>query len=196
MPVASTSAEGTFDAIIVAGATSVRLDGADKAMLDVGGKSLLDRALGSVSAARRTVVVGPSRAIDAAVVWCEERPVGGGPVAAFAAGLAAVDADVVVLLAVDLPFVAPAVPLLVAAAGDLAVLVDVTGRVNYLASAWRREVAEARLKSLLDPAGASMRALVSGVAAVSVDDVGGWSDDCDTWESLEAARTRAALEGI
>jgi len=196
MPVPSTSAEGAFDAIIVAGATSARLDGADKAMLDVGGTSLLERALRSVSAARRTVVVGPSRPSDAAVVWCEEEPVGGGPVAAFAAGLAATDAAVVVLLAVDLPFVAPAIPRLVASAGDLAVLVDATGRVNYLASAWRREAAEARLQSLADPAGASMRALVSGVTAATVDDFGGWSDDCDTWESLEAARTRAALEGI
>jgi len=195
MPVPNTSAEPAFDAIVVAGARSARLDGVDKALLDVGGLTLLDRALQAVRGARRVVVVGPPRPTAAEVLWCEEDPPGGGPVAAFAAGLAAADSDVVVLLAVDLPFVAPAIPRLLSAAAELAVLVDGTGRVNYLASAWRRDVAEARLKAIGHPAGASMRALVSGVAAVGVDDVGGWSDDCDTWDSLEAARTRAAQEG-
>jgi len=192
--VPSTSAERAFDAIIVAGPASVRLGGADKAMIDVGGRTLLQRALSHVATAQRTVVVGPPRDVD--VVWCEERPAGGGPVAAFAAGLAHTSADRVVLLAVDLPFAGPAIDAVLSTNADLAVLADASGRLNYLCSAWHRKFAEGRLAALGDLAGASMRALLGDSSVTVVEDQGGWSHDCDTWEAIEAARSRATAEGI
>lgn len=190
----STSAERAFDAIIVAGPASARLGGADKALVDVGGRTLLQRALSHVAAAQRIVVVGPRRVAD--VVWCEERPPGGGPVAAFAAGLAHTSTDRVVLLAVDLPFAGPVIDALLCTDAELAVLADASGRLNYLCSAWRRGFAEVRLAVLGDPAGASMRALLGDSSATIVEDQGGWSDDCDTWDAIEAARLRATAEGI
>ena len=43
-----------FDAVVLAGGRAERLDGADKAALDVAGATLLDRALRAVAGARRS----------------------------------------------------------------------------------------------------------------------------------------------
>jgi molybdopterin-guanine dinucleotide biosynthesis protein A len=187
-PGPSTSAD--YDAIVVAGARSERLGGVDKASLDVGGSSLLSRAVAAVGEAATVTVVGPVRVLDVPVLWCEEAPAGGGPVAAFAAGLAGGDASTIVLIAADLPFIAGAVEVLVSALGshDVAVLVDSSGRANYLASAWRRPVAVASVAG--DVGGRSMRSLMPGLDVVEVLDSGDWGMDCDTWEAVAAARAR------
>src|SRR6478672_494384 len=104
-----------YDAIVLAGGAATRLGGAAKPQLTVGGRTLLARAVAAVPDAGRVVVVGPRQPVDAPVVFCREEPPGGGPVAAIAAGLPHTSADVLVVLAADLPWVAPAVPLLVAA---------------------------------------------------------------------------------
>lgn len=182
-----------FDAIVLAGGTARRLGGADKPQLRVGGRRLLDRAVAAVAEAQRIVVVGPVQPVDGTVTFCREDPPGGGPVAAVAAGLPATSAEVVVLLAADLPWIAPAIPLLVeaaagAAASGPAVLVDASGRPNHLAAAWPRAQLRAALGRVGEPAGAAMRALVADVAPVSVRDTGGWGRDCDTWDDLAEAR--------
>ena len=165
-------------------------------MIGFEGSTLLDRVLDATAGAEHVVVVGPVRPTAHAVMWCEERPVGGGPVAAFAAGLSAVPpSENVLLLASDLPFIAGALrPLLDAlmADHDAAVLVDGDGRANYLASAWRRSVAEDRVEVLGDPTGLPMRRLFEGIDVAEVRDTDGWGFDCDTWESLESARQRGA----
>jgi molybdopterin-guanine dinucleotide biosynthesis protein A len=183
-----------FDAIVLAGARSERLGGVDKAMIEIDGSTLLDRVLRGLGGASRVVVVGPPRPIrsDVSINWCEEQPAGGGPVAAFAAGLAATSADVVVLLASDLPFVAGAAPALRAALVDgieVALLVDAAGRANYLAGAWRRGPVLARLAALGPPSGMSMRALIAGLATADVVDRDGCGLDCDTWEAVAVARS-------
>src|SRR5688572_27736790 len=71
-----------FDAVVLAGGRAERLEGADKAALDVAGATLLDRALRAVAGARTVVVVGDERPTDVPVVWTRERPAYGGPVAA------------------------------------------------------------------------------------------------------------------
>jgi molybdopterin-guanine dinucleotide biosynthesis protein A len=151
-----------------------------------------------VGGARRVVVVGPRRELDESlarnVVWRRESPPGTGPVAALAAGLGATSAPTLVVLAADLPGIAPAVPaLLLAVEGgaELALLVDDTGRVNHLAGAWRRDALQAALGSLGGGAGASMRSLVAAAGDPTlVPDDGGWGRDCDTWDDLDEARTR------
>lgn len=82
------------------------MGGADKALLEVAGATLLDRVL---AAARPLcdvlVVVGPLRptSVPAVEFVVEEEP-GGGPAAAVAAGLGVLGTcDVVLVLAVDLP---------------------------------------------------------------------------------------------
>jgi molybdopterin-guanine dinucleotide biosynthesis protein A len=201
-----------FDAIVLAGGAATRLGGADKPAIEVGGDTLLDRALAAVSAARRVVVVGPPRPVPAGVragrlmsgavragrlIWCREQPPGGGPVAAIAAGFGRTTADAVVVLAADLPWIAPAVPRLLAALGDadVAVLVDASGRRSYLAAAWRRTALRAALAATGGPAGVAARRLFDGVEVIEVLDSAGWAEDCDTWSDVERARRRADREG-
>lgn len=180
-----------YIAIVLAGRSSERLGGADKAMVELDGTTLLDRVLNATAA--DTVVVGPERPTSRPVSWCEESPVGGGPVAAFAAGLAVAPAsDRVLLLASDLPFIEGAISPLLVTSADVAVLVDVDGRPNYLASVWRRAVAEDQLRRLGDPAGVPMRRLLDGLTIEEVRDTDGWGFDCDTWETVEQARERGA----
>ncbi|HEV7206250.1 MAG TPA: NTP transferase domain-containing protein [Jatrophihabitans sp.] len=182
-----------YDAIVVAGGAARRLDGADKPGLLVGDSSLLERVVAAVGGAEALVVVGPPRPLARDVVWCREDPPGGGPVAAIAAGFAHTSSDAVVVLAADLPAIAPAVPVLLATLDDgaaAALLVDSGGRVNNLAGAWRREALAAALEALGDPHGAAVRALVAAVGPVLVADPSGWGQDCDTWDDLDRARDR------
>jgi molybdopterin-guanine dinucleotide biosynthesis protein A len=188
-----------FDAIVLAGGRAARLAGADKPGIELAGTSLLDRVLAAVADAGRIVVVGPARPVRRAVLWCREDPPGGGPVAALAAGLAHVQAEVVLTLAADLPCLEPAVAVLLTALGapesDCAALVDGDGRVNYLAAAWRRASLARAMAGLGDPTGASMRRLCSAAATIEVPDAGGWGLDCDTWDDVDDARRRLAREG-
>lgn len=113
-----------WDAIIVAGGRGARLGGVSKPDLSVGGMSLLDRTLAAVAPARETVVVGgPTRA---GVTWTVEDPPGSGPAKALAAGLAALNehAAWTVVLAVDTPRAADAVPRLLATLADAGVKSD------------------------------------------------------------------------
>ncbi len=178
-----------FDAIIVAGGSGRRLGGVDKALLEVDGITLLERVRAAVVAARRLIVVGPIRETDsiggARLIWCREDPPGGGPVAGLAAGLLETTADVVVTLAVDLPWIAPAVPALRAALGAaggsvaVAALVDETGHPNYLAAAWRRDALSSALRGVGEVGGAAMRTVFNSVTWLPVTDRGGWSRDID-----------------
>ena len=184
-----------FDAVVLAGAASSRLGGADKATVEVGGRTLLDRALQAVSQAERVVVVGPARPLGVAVTWTEEEPRGGGPAAALAAGLRVVEAPVLVVLAVDLPFVDRAVvTALVKAVQDAegAVVSDAAGRDQPLAGAYRTATLRARFGDLGVIEGAAMRRLITGMSLHRlVSDRA--AADCDTWR--EVARARRALGG-
>jgi molybdopterin-guanine dinucleotide biosynthesis protein A len=184
-----------YDALVLAGGAGSRLGGVAKPQLAIGGRTLLDRVVGAVADAQRVVVVGPEQPVGRPVVFCREEPPGAGPVAAIAAGVPHASADVVVVLAADLPWIAPAIPLLLAAAppAGAAFLVDAAGRLNYLASAWRRTALVRALAALGPPAGAAMRSLAGAVEQVAVPDQGGWGRDCDTWDDL--AQARALLEG-
>jgi molybdopterin-guanine dinucleotide biosynthesis protein A len=96
--------------IVLAGGAGRRMGGLDKALVRVGGVALLDRVL---AAARpvcdRLVVVGPARPTTVTgVTFVQEAEPGGGPAPAVAAGLAAVpDAEIVLVLAADLPLLEP-----------------------------------------------------------------------------------------
>jgi molybdopterin-guanine dinucleotide biosynthesis protein A len=181
-----------YDAIVLAGAPSRRLGGTDKPAVLVGGSSMLERVIGACSGADRVVVAGPRRSGTAGVLWCQESPVGAGPVAALAAAVPLVRAAVVVTLAADLPFVAPAVPVLLGALADadVAVLVDRTGRRNLLAAAWHTAALRQRLAAV-DPVGSPVWRLFESAHVVEVVDEAGWGRDCDTWPDVAAARAVA-----
>lgn len=180
--------------MILAGAGSRRLDGADKPAVEIDGRTLLDHAIAAVKHAERVVVVGPHRNTERDVEWAEEQPPGGGPVAAIAAGLSKIRSAYCVVLASDLPAIAPAVPLLLTAAAkaDVAVLTS-TGRRNNLAAVWRTDAlrtAIGRLDGAGGAANAAARALFAGLQVAEVSDDGDWGADCDTWADIEAARAR------
>ncbi|NGO81562.1 NTP transferase domain-containing protein [Streptomyces sp. YC504] len=81
----------TYDAVVLAGGAAKRLGGVDKPAVQVGGRALLDRVLTACAAAGTTVVVAPPRPTLRPVVWAREEPAGGGPLAALAAGVEALE---------------------------------------------------------------------------------------------------------
>jgi molybdopterin-guanine dinucleotide biosynthesis protein A len=181
-----------FAAIVLAGGRARRLGGADKPMVEVGGKALLHRVLTAVAAANPVIAVGPERGGFPGVMWTREDPPGGGPVAALAAGLALVPsgADVVLVLAGDLTGVTEeTVRRLLAALGDRdgAVLVDQDGRRQWLLGVWRRDALRGALPA--NPAGAALRRTLGVLSIVDVSaTAAGETADVDTHADLERAR--------
>ncbi|MFC3961782.1 NTP transferase domain-containing protein [Nocardia jiangsuensis] len=181
------------DAVVLAGGRASRMGGVDKPGIVVGGRSLLDAALAAVAGCARIAVVGPERAgLGPAVRQTREQPPGSGPVAALAAGLAALGAEqapLVVVLAADLPFLtADTVRRLIEhlGAADAAFAADRDGRPQYLIGVWRRSALDAALAGLGSPVNHPMKALVP--AASTVLELPG-TDDCDTPEQVLRART-------
>jgi len=188
-----------FDAIVLAGGSGQRMGdprGTDKARLDVGGVTLLDRVLAAVGDGQHCVVVGPRRPTAWPVTFTVEKPAAAGPAAAIVHGLSMVRAPVVLVLATDLPFAFSAVPKLIdALAGaqvDAAMLVDDSGRRQPLLAAYRAEALR-RYADGRDWRGASVRALTAGLTVVEVAAVGDEALDCDTPEQLTAARQTATI---
>jgi molybdopterin-guanine dinucleotide biosynthesis protein A len=183
------------DAIILAGGGGTRLGGVDKAALEVGGRPLLSRVLDGVRSARRTVVVGAVPVPDD-ILQTVEVPAGGGPVAGIAAGLRAL-ADPpgwVLVLAVDQPQAAQAVPDLLAGAAnadpgvDMVCPDDRSGHPQWLLAAYR----SVSLSRVLAPLGTghdvSVRRLVGGLRVVRLRSE--YTGDVDTWADHSAWEDR------
>ena len=93
---------------------------------------------------------GPRRPTSAVVRWTSESPPGGGPLRATVAGLELVRSDVVVVLAVDYPFVTRAVVAeLIRAVGthDGAALQDEGGAMHYVVGAYRTDALRSALEA-------------------------------------------------
>jgi molybdenum cofactor guanylyltransferase len=193
-----------YDAVVLTGGRARRMDGTDKPAVEVAGRPLVLRVAAAVPDAARVVVVGPTYPGLRADVVTRERPAGSGPVAALAEGARNVRADQVVVLAADLPFLdAAAVRALRAAVRghDLALLVDDTGRDQYLVAAWRTAALRDALAAAGPPEGASLRRLVAAVPAVvrhgvrvGAGDPPPWFD-CDTEADVALARRIAGRRG-
>lgn len=177
-----------FAAVIVAGGAGRRLSGMDKPAIEVGGRSLLARAVDAVADAEQVVVVGPERPLDRAVTWTREDPPGTGPVAALAVGLAALGpADVVAVLAADLPNVTQAtVRRLRDALGDHAgaVIKDEEGHRQWLLGAWRGVPLREAIPE--DPANKSLGRTLGALPLVEVPAQPGEAADVDTPADLAA----------
>ncbi|WP_228813321.1 NTP transferase domain-containing protein [Nocardia flavorosea] len=183
------------DVIVLAGGRASRMGGVDKPGLVVGGRSMLETALAAAGAGR-TVVVGPPRPeLAESILQTREPEPGSGPVAAVAAGLAALGAEVtdhVVVLAADMPFLTSAVigELLGQLPGfDAVFAADRNGRPQYLIGVWRYEALAARLRELGSVVNQPMKALVPHRTKMVV--LAG-VDDCDTPGDIDAARAAAA----
>jgi molybdopterin-guanine dinucleotide biosynthesis protein A len=170
-----------MDAIVLAGGRARRLGGRDKALLEVGGRNLIDRVLDAFPDAGTIVVVGPRRVLNRAVLWTRERPAGGGPAAALAAGLTHIDADRVAVAAVDHPFLTTTTygRLAAAAVGrDGAITVDAEGRDQYLVGVYGTEPLRAALEGRR-----ALRDVVANLDLARVTDVRA-SFDIDTEADL------------
>jgi molybdenum cofactor guanylyltransferase len=187
-----------FAAIVLAGGRAARLGGRPKPQLEVGDRTMLSSVLAALDGAVPRVVVGPPQPVPAGVLLVRESPPGGGPVPALAAGLAAAgDAEVVAVLAADLPFVTVDVvtALRERLTGDGVLVVDDTGRDQLLLGVWRTAVLRAAT------AGARPHAPLRGVLAplavrryrpaVRAGVPAPWTD-CDTPAELARARAAAA----
>ncbi|HJE59666.1 MAG TPA: molybdenum cofactor guanylyltransferase [Nocardiopsis listeri] len=134
-----------LDAVILAGGAATRMGGLDKPGLTVAGRTLLEHVAVTVRAHdpdAGVIVVGPDRDRPRAV-YVREDPPGAGPVPALRAGLPNVRAPWCALLAADLPYLRPdhlAALARAATPTNGAVLVDVSGREQWLTGLWRTEV--------------------------------------------------------
>jgi molybdopterin-guanine dinucleotide biosynthesis protein A len=190
----------TFDAIVLAGARSRRLDGSDKALVRIGGKTLLEIVLEAVSAARRTIVVGPQRDVPIGATWVQEEPPAAGPVAALAAGLLLVRSNLVAVVAVDHPLVTSEdiTLLLGAVSADGAVAVCDDGRPQPLLAAYRLLALNLALERLTSGKRHGLRGARVGDLVATLDlapvDLGLHARDCDTWADVEAVRRLAEVK--
>jgi molybdopterin-guanine dinucleotide biosynthesis protein A len=197
MPAVPQPARPRLAAVVLAGGRGTRLGGADKASIEVGGETLLERALTATTTAVEVVVVGPQVPTSRPVTWTREDPAGGGPAAGLLAGVDAllVRPDLVCALAVDMPRVTPAtLARLVDAvradpAADGAVLVDRGGRRQYLAAVYRYDaLAAARPGSREHEHGLAMRRLLQPLRLAEVAEVSEEARDVDTWADLRDLR--------
>jgi molybdopterin-guanine dinucleotide biosynthesis protein A len=184
-------------AVVLAGGRGVRLGGQTlgaKALIPLAGWPLADHVLLAASFAATRLQVGPARIALGSPVFCTERPAGAGPVAAIAAALARVDQPSVAVLAGDLPFIGPALAQLHAGVSsgtaDVAVLVETSGRVNYLAAVWRTAALRSAIGRLATTVDAPVRALFTDTAAAHVPDFDACAADVDTPDDLRAALER------
>jgi molybdopterin-guanine dinucleotide biosynthesis protein A len=185
-----------YSAVVLAGGKAARLGGQAKPQLVVGGRSILAAVLEAVADADARIVVGPQQQVPAGVRLVRERPPGGGPVAAVRAGLADVSTDVVAVLAGDLPFLTAALvgELRQRLSGDGVMVVDDSGRDQYLLGVWRIGALRAATDSARGPT--SLRRVLAPLAvrrlrpAVPPGQPPPWLD-CDTPADLARARAMA-----
>jgi molybdopterin-guanine dinucleotide biosynthesis protein A len=190
--------------IVLAGGRAARLGGADKPGLRVGERTLLESvvAAGTEAGARPIVIVGPDRPeIEGVPRFVREEPPGAGPVPALRCGLTQLgEIPWVAVLAADLPFLRSAhleALLSAAASHDGAILVDDTGRAQWLAGCWQGDV----LRRAADGyTGVSLHGLLGPLrpAHVAIHPADGepppWLD-CDTEKDLRDARDWQARTG-
>lgn len=153
------------------------MGGADKAALTVGGVTLLDRVLAAAAPlCSRLIVVGPARQTTAfGVIFTLEQHPGGGPVPALFAGLDhAAGAEMILVLAVDLPLVSTAgLERMLLAVTDTnagaAAAADDRGRPNPLLAVYRASVLRAASQVPLGVRGGMAASQLLPVGTIVVD---------------------------
>ena len=188
---------GRLGAVVLAGGTAARMDGADKAAIELRGVTLLERALAATLGAVEVVVVGDPVPTTRPVTFTVEDPRRGGPAAGLLAGLGRFyrPPDLVMVLAVDMPRVGPGTfarlteALLADPASTAALLVGAGGRRQPLCAVYRHAALQRR-----PPGAARGRARAAGppprrrAATVEVPEVAAEARDVDTWADLRELR--------
>lgn len=192
--IGSADAVDALGAIVLAGGRASRLGGADKASIEVGGRTMLDHVLAAVDGCAPVVVVGPPTLDRPRIAVVREHPPFGGPVAAVAAALEVFPAPGPTetwVLACDLPRAHRVVEVLARepiGSAEAVVLTDTDGREQWLAGRYRTAALRGALSRLPETSGVSMRHLVAGLQLRLVGDRDGAAIDLDTWPAIEHYR--------
>ncbi|GAA1853344.1 molybdenum cofactor guanylyltransferase [Microbacterium koreense] len=198
----------TIGAVLLAGGRASRMDGVAKPLLDVGGRSLLVRAVDAAAScgADPITVVGPELDAHLPVTWVREDPPFGGPAAAIVAAVNALADDAeapewMLVLACDLPTVDAAVRVLVNGIAlqptgvDGLCLTDDTSRPQWLIGIYRTAALRRGVAGI--PAqgrDAPVRALLDDLAIATITTADSLTRDVDTWDDLSRARDRVIEE--
>lgn len=189
-----------YGAILLAGGRASRVDGADKPLFEVGGRTLLQIAVDAVrdAGADPVTVVGPVLDSSVRADWVREEPSFGGPVAGIVTALGSwrADPEWTFVLACDLPRADLAVPRLIEALAlqpadvEGVCLADASSRPQWLTGVHRTSALRAAACGL--PGGGRdlpARTLLAdlAIAVVAAADA---TDDVDTWEDLRRAKER------
>lgn len=178
----------SFGAVVLAGGRGSRLNGVDKASIEIGGRTLLARALDALIDASEVVVVGATVPTERPVTFVREDPAYGGPVAGLLTGRDALlrSFPLLAVLAVDMPRVTAHTMrrLQDAAEGrDGAALTDPGGR-RQLALMVRPDRLDAVRPPREEQHGASMRSLLAPLDLAAVPARSDEHRDVDTWVDL------------
>lgn len=183
-------------AVVLTGGSAVRLSGADKASIELGGLTLLEHALGALLDVDEIVVVGDPVPTTRPVTFTREDPPGGGPAAGLLAGIGSFASrpELVVVLAVDMPLVTSATARRLVEAVladdrlDGAALIDEGRKLQYLCAVYRRAALERARPAYEEEHGLSMKSLVARLRLEHVPAFGPETRDVDTWDDLLAMR--------
>ncbi|GAA1910878.1 molybdenum cofactor guanylyltransferase [Nocardioides hwasunensis] len=182
-----------FSGVVLAGGTAVRMDGVDKASVELDGRTLLAHAIEAFLDADDVVVVAPTRvSTDRPVTFACEDPPRGGPVAGLLAGLDALPRRPRLLgvLAVDMPRVTATTMrrLREAAPGrDGAFLHDGDGRRQLAGVIDTARLADVR-PGPEEQHGMSLRRLLAPLDLAEVPTDGDEAVDVDSWDDLRDLR--------
>ena len=173
-----------FAAVILAGGQASRLGGADKATIELGGRSLLERALDAVVDAGEVVVVGQQVPTERRVTFVLEDPRFGGPAAGLLTGRDSLlrRFPTIAVLAVDMPHLTSSTyrRLHEAAVGHEGAVLTRDGR-RQLAFVVETERLDAVRPDREAQHGHAVRALLDPLDLVDVASVGSEARDVDTW---------------
>jgi molybdopterin-guanine dinucleotide biosynthesis protein A len=181
-----------FSGVLLAGGTAARMDGIDKASIELGGRTLLEICLDAFLDADEVVVVGPRTVrTTRPVTFTREDPPQGGPVAGLLTGVDMLlrPAQLIGVLAVDMPRVSARTfrRLREATAGDAshdgAFLHDPSGR-RQLCGVLRADALRRVRPDLEGQHGMALRTLLADLELAEVAAVGDEARDIDTWADL------------
>lgn len=182
-------------ALVLAGGRSTRLDGTEKASVEIDGIPLIDHVYAAVRACAPIIAVGPDHLGRVGIRVVRESPPFGGPAAAVAAGIVALEgsgATEAWVLACDLPharaLVARLAKVPIPDDSDAVVAMDAEGQVQWLAGRYRVSALQRAVAQHPEPAGSSMRKLLADLHLHTVDD-GGTAHDLDTWAAIDDYRS-------
>lgn len=183
-----------FAAVILAGGQASRLGGADKASIELGGRSLLERTLDAVLDAGEVVVVGHQVPTERPVTFVLEDPRHGGPAAGLLTGRDSLlrRFPTLAVLAVDMPHLTSSTfrRLHEAAVGHEGAVLTRDGR-RQLAFVVETERLDAVRPDREAQHGLAIRALLDQLDLVEVPSVGSEARDIDTWSDLRDLASEA-----